>query len=816
MERALEGSADAAQVGRRTGSGLREDQAAAALSVLADGRRASVINAPAGSGKTRVLAEVGSAWQEAGLGPVVGITAAQSARNTLAAGIAESYNSAQFLGHLPGRRGARGHVPVAPGTLLVIDEGSMMSSLDLADLITLAGAQLMTADHALRRELSRRIRDDLIRLGYVNHGRGVRIADGGTASGGDLIIATRNDHAVEAGEPGRTLANGDLLRIDAVTDSGLLVRRALDADRATGLRRWTDQQFLYANFDDAELGYAVTDHVAQGRTVTAGLAVIAGTEDRQHAYVALTRGTDDNTAYVFTQSPKRADPAPGPRSAPELARYDRLAAQADTPALTTSDTAGTEEALRVLAEVLGRDGEQVSASQTWQQALADADHLALLHAIWTAETTPARDQRYRELLTASLPPGHGYEPGHREKWLWRTLHAAELAGLDARQLLAGAVSERDLAGARDIAAVIDARIRRRTAALAPVAIHPWSGQLPGIAQPERRAYVRRVAALMDSRKERIGQHAAAHALSWAVSALGAVPAYPAGRLEWQRRAAAIGAYRELSGYSHPADPIGPEPASSAPELRAAWHEALAALGPVDGPDVRGMADGLLMRLRDDTYPLETAWAPPWTGDALRQARAAARDARLGALRAAAEADFARRRGENDQAGRQEELAASYHALHDAYRERETVLATTMADRVDWEHATRAQRQLAVSADAELRRRHPGERWPPLRSAEPMPLQAITDPQSREEALELGESVDDLAARHHEFAARLAERNSVMIPAEDPDYEDLSPAFPAWTNPGHDAILQPPKPQIQPCQQVTELVARHDPDMEAAS
>ena len=75
----------------------------------------------------------------------------------------------------------------------------------------------MAADHALRRELSRRIRDDLIRLGIVAAGPAVRIADGAVASAGDLIICTRNDHTVEAGEPGRTLANGDLLRIDAVT-----------------------------------------------------------------------------------------------------------------------------------------------------------------------------------------------------------------------------------------------------------------------------------------------------------------------------------------------------------------------------------------------------------------------------------------------------------------------------------------------------------------------------------------------------------------------------------------------------------------------
>ena len=273
----------------------------------------SVINAPAGSGKTRVLAEAARIWAEAGLGPVIGITASQSARNTLAAGVPVSYNSAQFLGHLPGRRGARGPVRIGPGTLLVIDEASMLSGPDLADLIAYAQARgakvilagdisqlqavenggglslladalgyvrlaepvrfrhgweqhaslrlrdgdatvladydqhgrivggepeqmmdaaaaayvaltadgtdtlLMAADHALRRELSRRIRDELIELGIVQDGPAVRIADGAQASPGDLIICTRNDHTVEAGEPGRALANGDLLRIEAVT-----------------------------------------------------------------------------------------------------------------------------------------------------------------------------------------------------------------------------------------------------------------------------------------------------------------------------------------------------------------------------------------------------------------------------------------------------------------------------------------------------------------------------------------------------------------------------------------------------------------------
>ena len=101
----------------------------------------SVLNAPAGAGKTHVLAETGRAWAAAGLGQVVGITASQSARNTLAAGVPQSYNAAQFLGHLPGRRGARGPVEAGPAPLLVIDEASMMPGPDLAGLISYAEAR---------------------------------------------------------------------------------------------------------------------------------------------------------------------------------------------------------------------------------------------------------------------------------------------------------------------------------------------------------------------------------------------------------------------------------------------------------------------------------------------------------------------------------------------------------------------------------------------------------------------------------------------------------------------------------------------------
>ena len=571
---------------------------------------------------------------------------------------------------------------------------------------------------------------------------------------------------------------------------------------------------MFNYYKDAELGYAVTDHAAQGRTVHTGLAVITGTEDRQHAYVALSRGTEVNLAYVFTASPTTADPAPGPRPAPELARYDRRAAPDSGPAAPAATPAGP---LTVLAGVLDRDGQQHSATQTRDQALADADHLAILHAIWAAETTPAWDQAYRDLLMNALPPGYRRQPGHQAKWLWRTLRAAELAGLDPGSVLADAVAERDLAGSRDIAAVLDARIRHRLGTLVPLPPRPWSEQVPALADPERRAYVAEIAALMDARTDRIGEHAAAHPPAWATAALGPVPAHPPGRLEWQKRAAAIGAWRELSGHDDPADPIGPEPAAAAPDARAAWHQALAALGPVDGPDVRGTPDGRLLHLRD-TYPVETAWAPRYVGDELRQVRAAAWDARLARLRAAAEAQAAEHRGEHDRAAAGSKLAAGYQALERAYRQRETVFAQTMADRADWDNATRAQRELAVAADAELRRRHSGQYFSPLRSAEPEPA---TSAQRDELTLtpdqppgETGQSIKDLTAGHRIFADRLADRQSQAVPSEDPDYGDGS-GVPRLDQPAPGADLQPPKPEIPPSPRILERAMDRDADWEAA-
>src|SRR5256886_107653 len=304
-----------------TRSGLRPDQAAAVWHVLTSAGTVEVVPGPAGTGKPRVLAAAARAWG----GPVFGTATSQNATNELRkAGVRVAANTTRLLADLDS---------IPPGSLIEVDEGSMVSLAHLAALVehaarngcklVLAGDQeqlaavegggammlladrlgygqraqpirvpatrgreaplrlrrgdaaaldeydqhgrirgappdqamdqavqayvasylagrdvlLMAADWARCRELSARIRDDLIHLGLVEATRAVRIAEGAEASAGDLIICRRNDHRLEAGEPGPAPAHGDILRIEAITGSGLMVRRPLEADPATGQRR---------------------------------------------------------------------------------------------------------------------------------------------------------------------------------------------------------------------------------------------------------------------------------------------------------------------------------------------------------------------------------------------------------------------------------------------------------------------------------------------------------------------------------------------------------------------------------------------------
>jgi hypothetical protein len=122
--------------------------------------------------------------------------------------------------------------------------------------------------------------------------------------------------------------------------------------------------------------------------------------------------------------------------------------------------------------------------------------------------------------------------------------------------------------------------------------------------------------------------------------------------------------------------------------------------------------------------------------------------------------------------------------------------------------------------AELRRRHPSQPWPPLRSAEPEPI-AQSQPCDKviapaADIEEIAWQATDLAARHREFTATLAELESLMINLEERGHQALSRGLPAWVEPGRDAILQPPKPLIRPSARILEHIAGRDPGLEAGN
>ena len=59
------------------------------------------------------------------------------------------------------------------------------------------------------------------------------------------------------------------------------------------------------------------------------------------------------------------------------------------------------------------------------------------------------------------------------------------------------------------------------------------------------------------------------------------------------------------------------------------------------------------------------------------------------------------------------------------------------------------------------------------------------------------------------------RRRRTVPSQDPGYGDLGLSFPAWTGPGRDAILQPPKPEIPPSPQLLQRVMHRETGWEAA-
>ena len=582
-----------------------------------------------------------------------------------------------------------------------------------------------------------------------------------------------------------------------------------------------------------------------------------GLGDRQSLYVAMSRGWRANYAYCVTGYPSYADAKPGSRPAAELARAERVAREHAglTPssgqrAAETGLPDGAQEPRRdeiaVLADVLGRDGAARSATEILRAELSSADHLGVLGPIWSDLTNRAQAARFTAALRDALP-----EPLADDAladpactWLWRSLRQAEATGLDGPDMLRQAIAARSLTSARNVARVLDSRVRRMIKNRPPAPHASWADRVPAVDEPDIALYLADLAGAMDGRAERIGEHTAETQPAWAVLALGPLPADPDGRTAWQQRAAIIGSYRELYGYDSQTDAIGPAPAMTSPEAWADWHTAFSALDKIGGIDLRGVSDSQL-QLRRASYQRELGWAPPHVAAELRLARLQARTAWENAIRAD---DAARTSTRPAAAARHHELGRLWHAMHAKATSITATLADAQETRRQWAALTEPTRTMAQAADLELRRRHPDAKLKPLAPAEPAtaasspddgqwitpaftvlgkashkPAQTFINIEEKSfapghpavaaqadlAALDIDPAVAGRLAQIADRARQAQQHIDALaaLPQFDDEEQSLY-AGSAWdvtARRDRDAIIQPPKPQIVPARAVLERV-----------
>lgn len=418
---------------------------------------------------------------------------------------------------------------------------------------TLAGraSVLVTDSNESVRALNNRARADLILDGIVNARREVELHDGTRAATGDTVITRRNDRRLRAGRS--WVRNGDRWNITEVRDDGALTLRRAG-------KRWGASVVVPAKYaaEHLDLGYAVTSYRAQGITVDSSHVLADASMTRETFYVAMTRGREENIAYVAVDKPDPAHDGPHPGD-------------------NTEATARS-----VLFGMLQHVGAELSAHETITAEQDAWGSIAQLAAEYETLAAAAQHDRWAALVRscglseddaddAIASPAFGA--------LTAELRRAEANQHDVETLLPRLVGARGFGDADDIAAVLHYRVAKATARpagsgrarKAPRLIAGLIHEVTGTVPSEMRQALAERHDLIETRADALLATALAEKHEW-IAKLGVQPKQARAAQAWRNTARTIAAYRDRYGITGPA-PLGAPVEAEAQKIDAARARA---------------------------------------------------------------------------------------------------------------------------------------------------------------------------------------------------------------------------------------------------
>ncbi|MFF0547254.1 MobF family relaxase [Nocardia thailandica] len=258
----------------------------------------------------------------------------------------------------------------------------------------------------------------------------VRLADGLSASTGDIICTRLNNRRLRISRTDY-VRNGARWSVQQVHEDG----RITAAHLGSGRRVTLPADYVA---EHTQLGYATTIDSAQGLTSDTCHTVLTGRESRPQLYVGLTRGRESNRLWLSTSD----------GTEPNLYEYESVR---------------PPTALDLLTRVLAREGVQVSAATADAQARDPRRRLAAavdsyLDALGVAAETCYGADQLTALDTAAETLLPGLTAAAAYPVLRQHLVTLALDGQDPVQVLHAAISARELDTAADPAAVLDWRI----------------------------------------------------------------------------------------------------------------------------------------------------------------------------------------------------------------------------------------------------------------------------------------------------------------------------------------------------------------------